>query len=66
MLNNMKIKTFHASLVSLSVVLIKEMGTNFELLRTCRRSVTMATIYVAMFSITIFNIHNVENTCVSV
>ena len=60
----MKIKTFHASLVSLSAVLIKAMGKNFEVLHTCRgsdRSVTMATIHVVMFGITVYeeNVHHI-------
>ena len=56
-------QNIHASLVSLSAVLIKAMGKSFKVLRTCRGSLTMATIYVAMFGITVFNIHNVENMC---
>ena len=50
---HLKIKTFHASLVSLFVILIKAMGKNFKVLRTCRGSVTMATIHVAMFGKTV-------------
>ena len=42
----MEIKTFHASSVSISAVLMKAMGK--KVLRKCRDSVTMATIYVVM------------------
>ena len=57
----MKIGTFNASLTSLSAVLINVMTKYFEVLRTCRASVVMATIYVVMFGLNM-NIHNVENT----
>ena len=43
-----QIKTFHAGSVSISAVLMKAMGKKFEVLRKCRDSVTMATIYVVM------------------
>ena len=45
----MEIKTLHASLVSLSAVLVKAIGKDFEVLRACRGSVTIATIYEVMF-----------------
>ena len=50
----MKIKTFQAGLVSLSAVRIKAIGKLFEVLRTCRGSVTMATIHVIMFGKTVY------------
>ena len=50
----MKIKAFHASLVSSTAVVIKAMGESFEVLRTCRGSVTMATIYVVMLGKTVY------------
>ena len=50
----MKIKTFHINLVSLSAFLIKAMGNTSEVLRICRDSVTMATIYVVMFGKTVY------------
>ena len=50
----MKIKTYPASLVSFSAILIKPMGKNIEVLCTCRGSITMATIYVVMFGKTFY------------
>ena len=57
----MKVKTFHAILIS--AVIIKVMAKHFEVLRTCRGSVAMTTIYVLMFDVTVcMNINNVEST----
>ena len=56
-----KIRTFHASLVSLFVILIDAMTKNIKVLRTCGGSVAMATIYLVMFGILFMNTHNVAN-----
>ena len=50
----MKISTLHSNLTSLFAVLINVMAITFEVLRTCRDRVAMATIYVVMFGITVY------------
>ena len=42
------------------------MGKNFEVLRTCRGSITMATIYVVMLGKTFYEYSQCENTYVCV
>ena len=46
-----KIRNFHTSSASLFTVLIKVIAKYFEVLRTCRVSVAMDTIYVIMLDI---------------
>ena len=53
-LHRMKIRTFHESFALLSAILIIEMVKKFEVMRTCTGSVAMATIYVVMFGLTIY------------
>ena len=50
----MKIRTCHASLASLSAVLINVKAKNFKELHTCRGSVAMATIYVVIITVTVY------------
>ena len=53
MLQRVKIRSFHTRLASLFTVLIKVIAKYFKVLRTCRGSVAMATIYVVMFDISV-------------
>ena len=48
----MKISVLHANLASISAVHINVMAVNFEVLRTCRGRVAMATIYIVIIGIT--------------
>ena len=60
----MKIRPFHASLASSFAVLIIVMVKHFEVVHTCRDSIVMATIYVVIVAITVYEKHNVENVYV--
>ena len=60
----MKMKIFHTGLAQLFAVFIKVMAKNFTALRTCSRgSVVMATIYVVVFGLTVYEYPHVENRC---
>ena len=60
----MKIRTFHASFVSISTVLIKVMAKNLNILCTCRGSASMANIYVVMVGIAVYEYPQCENVYV--